>query len=205
MQRILIIEDEVIISRYIKESLESIDYSIKVGNSVQEAKKIFNEFSPQLVILDIDLEDSINGIELASFFLQLNNNLGIIFLTSDSSPSTLKQVNKINYLNYILKPIDEKQLQTSVHLALEKLQAKNTQFQSLNDDLKKLTKSELKIIKLLANQLSTKEVAKQLFVSTKTIENHRYNIGKKLNLEPKKNSLLVFITSNSDRIKSIDF
>lgn len=204
MQRILIIEDEVIISRYIKESIECIDYSIKIGNTVEEAKEIFNKFSPHLIILDIDLEHSINGIELASYFLAKNENIGIIFLTSDSSTSTLNKVKEINYLNYILKPIDEKQLQTSVHLGIEKLNNKIKLNEHLNQDLKELTKSEIRILKLLANKKSTKEVADQLFVSIKTVENHRYNIGKKLNLEPKKNSLLVYVTSNADRIISFN-
>ncbi len=55
---------------------------------------------------------------------------------------------------------------------------------------KNFTATESKILQLIAQQKKSKEIAKILFVSEKTIRNHRYNIKKKLDLPKENNSLL---------------
>jgi DNA-binding CsgD family transcriptional regulator len=58
--------------------------------------------------------------------------------------------------------------------------------------------SEYKILKLIAKQMSSKEIAASLFVSEKTVKNHRHNIIQKLNLTNEKNSLLKWAANNSE-------
>ena len=201
MENILIVEDEVVISRYLEETLEAEGYSAATANTVEEAMYELDNFTPDLVLMDINLDDEIDGIELTKKFLQQNNNLGIIFLTSDSTASTLKRVSEINYLNYILKPIDENQLKISVRLAIEKQRKDNRAGNKILEQISNLTKTEKKIICLLANDNTTEQVSDRLFVSKKTIENHRYNICKKLNLKPQKNTLLIFVSENKELLK----
>jgi DNA-binding CsgD family transcriptional regulator len=61
---------------------------------------------------------------------------------------------------------------------------------------KKLTVTESKVLKLIAEQKKSKEIAEILFVSEKTIRNHRYNIKKKLDLPKENNSLLKWAIMN---------
>ena len=61
---------------------------------------------------------------------------------------------------------------------------------------KKLTATESKVLKLIAEQKKSKEIAEILFVSEKTIRNHRYNIKKKLDLPNENNSLLKWAILN---------
>jgi len=61
---------------------------------------------------------------------------------------------------------------------------------------KKLTATESKVLKLIAEQKKSKEIAVILFVSEKTIRNHRYNIKKKLDLPKENNSLLKWAIIN---------
>jgi two-component system nitrate/nitrite response regulator NarL len=69
--------------------------------------------------------------------------------------------------------------------------------ESLSDeDLKKLTKSEQRIIKLIAEGKTSQEIADILFISPKTVEVHRYNITKKLKLYGN-NALLRFVLKSS--------
>jgi DNA-binding NarL/FixJ family response regulator len=203
MKKILIVEDDILISRYIQETLASASYCVEIANSTEEARSVFSTFMPELVLMDIDLDDTTDGIDLSVQFLADNKDLGIVFLTSDSSDSSLERVNSLNYLNYILKPIDEIQLKTSVHLAFEKLKDIQLAKKDILELLSRLTKSERKILQLLASDLTTIEVADILFVSIKTIDNHRYNICKKLELKAQKNSLLMFVYSNKLEIKNI--
>ena len=61
---------------------------------------------------------------------------------------------------------------------------------------KKLTATESRILNLIAQQKKSKEIAEILFVSEKTIRNHRYNINKKLDLPKENNSLLKWAIIN---------
>ena len=62
--------------------------------------------------------------------------------------------------------------------------------------LDKLSFAEKKVLGLIAQQLTSKEIAQSLFIAEKTVENHRSNIMKKLNLPPEKNALLVWALQN---------
>lgn len=61
---------------------------------------------------------------------------------------------------------------------------------------KKLTATETKVLQLIAEQKKSKEIAEILFVSEKTIRNHRYNIKKKLDLPKENNGLLKWAILN---------
>lgn len=61
---------------------------------------------------------------------------------------------------------------------------------------KKLTATESRVLQLIAEQKKSKEIAVILFVSEKTIRNHRYNIKKKLDLPKENNSLLKWAIIN---------
>ena len=61
---------------------------------------------------------------------------------------------------------------------------------------KKLTVTESRVLQLIAQQKKSKEIAVILFVSEKTIRNHRYNIKKKLDLPKENNSLLKWAILN---------
>ena len=61
---------------------------------------------------------------------------------------------------------------------------------------KTLTATESRVLQLIAEQKKSKEIAAILFVSEKTIRNHRYNIKKKLDLPKENNSLLKWAIMN---------
>ncbi|WP_394760051.1 response regulator transcription factor [Flavobacterium sp.] len=61
-----------------------------------------------------------------------------------------------------------------------------------NDELSKLTLSERKIVELIAQQKTSKQIAESLFLSEKTVEGHRSNIIEKLGLPKEKNTLLIW-------------
>ena len=69
--------------------------------------------------------------------------------------------------------------------------------------LKNLSQAELKTLKLVSQNKSTKEIAELLFLSEKTIENYRSKICQKLLLPPRNNSLLLWISENKDLLTGI--
>ena len=69
--------------------------------------------------------------------------------------------------------------------------------------LETLTRTELKTLKLVSQKHSSKEIADLLFVSVKSVENYRSRICKKLNLDARNNSLLLWVIDNKSVINSI--
>jgi DNA-binding NarL/FixJ family response regulator len=80
------------------------------------------------------------------------------------------------------------------HLLLKR-EKKNREVSEAFPSIEKLTKMENKILKLIADEKTTKEIAEELFISIKTVENHRANIAKKLDLHGT-HSLIKFAISN---------
>ena len=60
---------------------------------------------------------------------------------------------------------------------------------------------QVNILKLIARQKTTVEIANMLFISPKTVSNHRGNIGKKLNLSGEQNGLLKWAIENRDLLR----
>lgn len=120
--------------------------------------------------------------------------LEIIFITAVTKSATILEAQEANPLNYIVKPWKEEQVKVTVQMAFNYIQSKQKQHAILET----LTMTEYKILKLISKQMSSKEIAATLFVSEKTIKNHRHNIIHKLNLTNEKNSLLKWAANNTD-------
>jgi len=118
--------------------------------------------------------------------------LAVIYLTAFSDRKIVELAGKTHPLNYILKPWSDHQIRVSVEMAFDQLAAQVSQGLKLTN----LTQSELKILELIAQNKKSKEIADLLFISEKTVKNHRYNISKKLNLSTENNSLLSFALSH---------
>lgn len=116
--KILVVEDEIVIAANICDSLEELGYEAfnPVVNYSQAVKQLEIE-APDIVILDIQLAGSKDGIDLA-WHIKENYNIPFIFLTSNSDPSTVERVKKLTPPAYLVKPFVKADLYTSIELAL---------------------------------------------------------------------------------------
>ncbi len=189
--KILVLEDEFIIAQDIVEIISLIGYTTaKIANTYTEAEQITKDWIPDLVLLDINLESEKTGIDFL-LKLQKRANINVIFISSIKDEETINQAKLTFPINYLFKPFDEKQLKLTLDLAINAISVKNTSVY-----LNKLSHSEIKVVQYISRGHTSKEIAEILFVSEKTIRNHRYNISKKLNLSPEKNSLLKWAMNN---------
>jgi len=119
-EKILIVEDEKVIALDIQRRLERYDY-IVVGMAGEgaEAIAIVGETRPDLVLMDIELPGSMNGIEAAKR-IRAANGTPVIFLTAYSEPSLIEQAKAAEPFGYILKPFKERELLTTIDIALYK-------------------------------------------------------------------------------------
>jgi DNA-binding LytR/AlgR family response regulator len=115
--KILIVEDEVLIAEDLKEILFEVGYTevFKARNYAQ-AIEAFESKNIDMVLLDINLNDSKSGIDLG---LQINQNLHIpfIYITSYSDTDTIASVKKTKPSAFLLKPYNKAHLLASIEIA----------------------------------------------------------------------------------------
>ncbi len=193
--RILIIEDEIVIARFIEQQVQNISpsFEIAIAISVDEVEQLFSDFIPQLVICDIELNDKLDGIELLRQ-LKTSYSFESVFITSYKSMNMINRAFEIEPLNYIIKPLDENRLYAGILPAIKKI-TENIRH-SVTGINEMISQSELHILKLIAQQKTTREIADILNLSPYTIKNHRHNICRKLKLGDETNALLKWSLKN---------
>lgn len=195
--KILIIEDEIIIARYIEQHMR-LFYShieIQIALSNDEVHAIIPSYKPDLILCDIDLQDRENGIELMATYKSLSN-ASLIFITSHQSISIIQSAFALEPENYIIKPLDESRLYAGTHHIIQRLRAMNRAPQHLE----RLSEGERKILRLIAERFKTKEIAEKLYLSTSTIKNARHRICRKLELDEENNALLTWVLQHASFI-----
>lgn len=120
MKKILVVEDESIVSKDIQLSLKKLGYSI-CGSSAtgEEAIHAAKECQPDLILMDIMLKGKLNGIE-AAHLIKEEMDVPIIYLTAYADESTLNKAKITEPYGYIIKPFEEIDLHTSIEMALYK-------------------------------------------------------------------------------------
>lgn len=120
---ILIVEDEAIVAADLAGKLRRLDYEV-VGITADglEAVDLAGVLRPQLVIMDIQLEGAVDGIEAAGE-IRRRYDVPVIYLTAHSDPATLTRAKLSDPFGYILKPFEERELATQIELAVYKHRA----------------------------------------------------------------------------------
>lgn len=185
-KKILILEDEIIVALDLRELLEKEGYQTVVSHNYADAIKMLKQFMPHLLICDINLSEDKNGIDYAKFAKSNYPLLEIIYVTAFTNQHYIEEAQVTAPFNFIVKPWNDEQIKVSLNIAFKYIEEKTIQ----NSILKDLSLSEYKILDLIGKQKKSKEIAALLFISEKTVRNHRYNIIKKLNLPNDNNSLL---------------
>ncbi len=144
MVRVLIVEDDEITAMNLTMSLEKLGYSIvSVADSASSAKNKIKVYSPDIALIDIGLNKSTSGIELAQFIHE-NSKIPFIYLTAYSDNDILSKAKKTEPYGYIVKPFEPINLHTTIQMAIYKSQkefkrdADAIELQASQKELKKL-------------------------------------------------------------------
>ncbi|PKL60889.1 MAG: hypothetical protein CVV33_00345 [Methanomicrobiales archaeon HGW-Methanomicrobiales-4] len=118
--KILIVEDEMIISMEIKQKLHGMGYVV-VGQAItgESAIQKAGDTRPDLILMDIRLKGDMDGITAAKRIMDLYD-FPIIFLTAHSDKATLERAIAVSPSGYLLKPFKERELMTNIEMSLHK-------------------------------------------------------------------------------------
>ncbi len=179
--RILIVEDELITAASIIELLEEEEYTITgPAKTAAEALAICEnmETPPLIALCDINIKGPINGTELA-VELKKRYQCEIIFLTAYTDQKSLKDAFSSEPVMYVVKPYSDTQLLVAIQMAFHKLLVKENKETTKNLEL---TKRETEIAQLVAEGMSTKQIASRLSISVETVKTHRRRMLQKNNI-----------------------
>ncbi|MES2776689.1 MAG: response regulator transcription factor [Bacteroidota bacterium] len=185
--KVLIVEDEPVIAENISIYLDNNDFEVSaIAYDSDEAMEELQKNTPDAVILDINLDSEIDGIDIAAY---INKEIQIpfLFLTSYSDKNTLDRAKAVKPSGYIVKPFNEKTLLASLEIAISNFASENNQLQprlsmeKINRHLlSPLTSREFELVQLVYDGVSNSQIAAQSFISPNTVKTHLKSIYLKL-------------------------
>jgi DNA-binding NarL/FixJ family response regulator len=205
MANILISDDHPLTLMGTKTYVESLGHHIcELCSNGINAYNMILQRKPDIAILDINMP-GMNGLEVLEKLQSSHPKTKVVLLTMHNEVSIFNRAKELNVKGYVLKEFSTDVLEDCINAVLNNETWFTPQLSSqmnLDTDadsgslLDKLTFAERKIIQLIGNQHTSKEIAQKLFISEKTVENHRSNIMKKLGLPAEKNALLIWAVKN---------
>ncbi len=123
LEKILVVEDEFLVVRDLKNQLSSLGYNV-VGSSplAEEAIDLTASLQPDLVLMDIRLQGEMDGISAAEQ-IRKKFKMPVVYLTANADDATLKRALVTEPFGYIIKPFEERELKTVIEMALYKHKA----------------------------------------------------------------------------------
>ena len=115
--KVLIVEDEMIISESVKQSLLKLNYNVVgIASRYIQALEMLESLEVDLVLIDINLNGLKSGIDLAKH-IQDNYNIPFIYVTANSDSHTLEKAKNTRPLGYLVKPFSEENLYSAIEVA----------------------------------------------------------------------------------------
>ncbi len=184
---VLIIEDSSLVALELAQLISSLNHKVvEYATNIEMAQQFFKEYDLDLILMDINLNDKMNGIELYKSF---HTNIPVIYLTAYRDDETILKAIDTDPLGYLIKPYKSEELSALLQLAIHKIEKNRTKKEKsqkyiilgygylldrsedklfFNNRQIKLTPKELELLKLLIKNRGKT-------ISFKTIESNIWN------------------------------
>jgi len=191
MPRVMLVENDRTLLTMLANSLAQFGQNITaIASNPSDAIKLFQKVNPEVVVLDIDLGDSIDGIELANIMQKSNPNIGIVFLTSFtdhrfafiSKKETPKKYiylrkQEINNVKMVSDAIFEAATNSQKYYPARPVE--KNYYSNLSD-------RDIELMRHISKGYSNIKIAKILKIESKSCENAISRLLKKLEIPPDK-------------------
>ena len=142
MARILLVEDDLILSETLSELLQDEGYEVTLATSGNQALEVTYEYNFEIMLFDVNIGD-LNGFELLKTLREAGNEIPCIFLTSLSDIASLSRGFEVGADDYLKKPFDFDELLVRIQAILRKSFATMNNEIAYKDLLYKITNNEL--------------------------------------------------------------
>jgi DNA-binding NarL/FixJ family response regulator len=201
--KILLADDHAIVRRGTRALLESDPGFTVVGEASNGAEtlRLVEALAPEIVLLDVSLPDR-NGLDVARQLRREAPNVKVIIFTMHCAEEIERQCLQAGARAYVLKSDDDDELLDALRDVRDDRPFFTTQIAQIFDTytgplrsdpdaplgrdrkipLERLTQREVEIVRMLCQGMKSKQIAAQLAISTRTVECHRGNVRRKLQI-----------------------
>lgn len=188
--KVLLVDDHDIVMDGIASIVSEAPNLRVVGkaSSVDMAKELLSQLTPDLVLTDISLGES-TGLELTKYITGKYPSIKVIVLTMHDSVQHITSLLDAGAMGYLLKNVRQNELFLAIQKVMEGKQyiqqsiavryTKSLNAQQEAAKQSQLSPREIEIIRLISKEFTTSQISKELFLSEHTVETHRKNIIRK--------------------------
>ncbi|MBC3846062.1 response regulator transcription factor [Winogradskyella echinorum] len=205
---IIIADDHPLVLKGLHDFLIEKDYNVLASaKNGKEALALINAHTPDIAILDIKMP-FLTGLQIAEKCKVENSPTKIILITFEKDEKTYNDAKALGIYGYVLKEFALEEIENCIAAVIKGKTYFSPELlsfleqQKIPENFEKLTNHEKKIVSLISANKTGVEIAELLSISTRTVEKHKSNIIKKLNLESKQNSLLIWAKENAEFLNS---
>jgi len=208
--KVLIADDHPLFRKALRQIIES-DSRFEVVHEMENGEEVLtllDEELPDIVVLDVDMP-KLNGIEVARAIQKKELLVDVIFITMYKDEYMFNKAMDLGVRGYILKESAVSDITSGIRTVAEgkyyispsiseylvRRSGRSTTLPAHQRGIVDLTPTERRVLKLIAENKTSKEIAGEMSISPKTVERHRENISNKLNLHGA-HTLLKFALEN---------
>lgn len=196
-KRVLLVDDHQLIIDGLRGFIENSDDFQVVGeaNTGMEAIRLAEVLDPDVILMDIEMPE-MSGIQACEEIKKKSPEVKVIIVSMHNEKQLIKKLIDQGADGYLLKNSKQSEVLEAIQKVLAgksyfsqdvtmSLLDKNTTPKPVNSDvinLSQLTEREIEILKLVAEGLTNKEIGEKLVISHRTVDTHRTNLMKKLDI-----------------------
>ena len=210
---IVIADDHPIFLDGLRHIIESSDYKVAAeAKNGRDAVELIEKHKPRVAVLDIEMP-YLDGLEILAAGRKKFDGTKIILLTAHKNEKIFNRAMDLGAYGYILKENASSELidcikavllgdyfvSPAISSLLIGRNRKRNELEEKHPGICNLSKVEKQVLKMIAESKSSREIGDELFVSSRTVEKHRENISRKLDIHGS-NALLKFALDNRSSI-----